>query len=275
MSGGAAVMPGVVTQQTEQAQAHAAYMSPTEYPDLQVTFTPAEVQAVRQSWNSMKDDPSSAERTNVHGTASAFFCQQFYENLLGEYPELKVLFPSIKSQASSMAGILSLVISQLENLQRVNDILTSLGKRHSRIIGVDVVHYELVGNALLRTLQDRVGDGFTIDLENAWIKLYSYIANMMLQAGEDPPVPNHGNGQQALYPVLTPTSSFTSGSESRRSAQGVARPAQGPQPTDNSQSHADAGAGAGAGASKGYNPTKSYFKSNKKKRSKKEDCLVM
>jgi hemoglobin-like flavoprotein len=262
-------MPGVVTQQAEQAQAQMPYMSPTEYADLQVVFSPEEVQAVRQSWNSMKDDPSSAERTNVHGTASAFFCQQFYENLLGEYPELKVLFPSIKSQASSMAGILSLVISQLENLQRVNDILTSLGKRHSRIIGVEVVHYELVGNALLRTLQDRVGDGFTIDLENAWIKLYSYIANMMLQAGEDPPMPQ-GSGQQTLYPVLTPSSSFTSGSESRRSAQGVSRPAQGPQPTHNPQ------AGAGAGAAKGYNPSKSYFKSNgKKKRSKKEDCLVM
>lgn len=176
------------------------------YTDLNVSFSTWEIAEIRKSWSSMRDDQleTSKEKANV-GTASAFFCQQFYENLLGEYPELSVLFPSIKSQASSMAGILSLVISQLDNLTRVREVLISLGKRHSRIIGVEVTHYELVGNALLRTLADRIQDDFTPELENAWIKFFTYITNMMLQAGEDPPLP-----AQTLYPVLTPTSSNNS-----------------------------------------------------------------
>lgn len=175
---------------------------------ISVSFTPGEIRALRGSWSSMKEDPSALEKSSVQGTASAFFCQQFYDNLLGEFPELMVLFPSLKAQASAMAGILSLVISQLESLNRVADILSSLGKRHSRIIGVEVVHYELVGNALLKTLQDRCDEDFTLELENAWIKLYSYIANLMLQAGEDPPLAVAQ--QQASFPDLTATVSGSS-----------------------------------------------------------------
>lgn len=182
------------------------YRTLDQYPELNVSFSSWEIAEIRQSWASMRDDQLevSQEKANV-GTASAFFCQQFYENLLGEYPELSVLFPSIKSQASSMAGILSLVIAQLDNLRNVRDVLIALGKRHSRIIGVEVTHYELVGNALLRTLADRLQDNFTPELENAWIKFFTYITNLMLQAGEDPPLP-----AQTLYPVLTPTDSNTS-----------------------------------------------------------------
>lgn len=162
-----------------------------QYADLNVSFSREEINLIRVSWNAMKDDPSAHEKACVQGTASAFFCQQFYDNLLGEFPELKVLFPSLKAQSSSLAGIFSLVISQLDNLPRVVEILVSLGKRHSRIIGVDVIHYELIGIAFMKTLQDRFGDAFTLEHENAWIKLYAYISNIMLQAGEDPPAPKN------------------------------------------------------------------------------------
>lgn len=195
-----------ITPDTSKGTSTDTFMSLDQYPDLNVSFSSWEIAEIRQSWASMRDDQLevSQEKANV-GTASAFFCQQFYENLLGEYPELSVLFPSIKSQASSMAGILALVISQLDNLPRVREVLISLGKRHSRIIGVEVTHYELVGNALLRTLSDRIQDEFTPELENAWIKFFTYITNLMLQAGEDPPLP-----AQTLYPVLTPVSSNNS-----------------------------------------------------------------
>lgn len=265
------------------------FIPPMEYKDLHVTFTPEEIHLIRSSWGGMKDDPSASERAIVQGTASAFFCQQFYENMLGEYPQLKVLFPSIKSQASSMAGILSLVISQLDNIPRVTDILISLGKRHSRIIGVEVQHYEIVGNALLKTLQDRAGPDFTIELENAWTKLYSFMANVMLQAGEDPPVPYPNVQQpqhQALYPVLTSSSSISESSSSapasttqgsapapRSSAKGPTG-ANGNAPAPNA---AATGPAAAAPVDQGYNPGNSYFrtKGKKKKLGKNQDCSIM
>ena len=234
----------------------------------------SKINELRRSWNSMKEDPSAQEKTIVQGTASAFFCQQFYENLLGEYPELKVLFPSIKGQASSMAGILSLVISQLENLQRVHDILTSLGKRHSRIIGVEVTHYELVGNALIRTLQDRCGDKFTIELENAWIKLYSFMANLMLQAGEDPTLQ-----QQQLQPVLTPASSMSSLNTNLNNNSNNIRQVAGStsHPNLNSPNRKPMAHQSTATMGKGYNPANSRFKAKGKgnKNSKGDGCTIM
>lgn len=217
-----------------------------QYPELSVVFTTWEISEIRQSWASMRDDKLevSQEKANV-GTASAFFCQQFYENLLGEYPELSVLFPSIKSQASSMAGILSLVIAQLDNLKSVRDVLIALGKRHSRIIGVEVAHYELVGNALLRTLSDRLQDDFSPELENAWIKFFTYITNLMLQAGEDPPLP-----AQLLYPVLTPTTSNASSSLSEPARRAL-KSRTSESSIRNVKNNAAASGSAGNGASTG------------------------
>lgn len=271
-----------------------------QYPDLNVTFSTWEIAEIRQSWASMRDDhlETSQEKANV-GTASAFFCQQFYENLLGEYPELSVLFPSIKSQASSMAGILALVISQLDNLPRVREVLISLGKRHSRIIGVEVTHYELVGNALLRTLADRIQDDFSPELENAWIKFFTYITNMMLQAGEDPPLP-----AQTLYPVLTPTSSNNSSisPEQRRALKPRASPSMNPLPTmptttastsATAREAPTASTGlpststftASSTSNGGYNPSTSHFKPSstpaggkpdkKRRGGKGGDCSIM
>jgi hemoglobin-like flavoprotein len=174
---------------TVQKHSSDKYLHPRDCPDLDISFSAQEITLLRQVWRGMRQDPVLHDRSGFHSNASAFFCQQFYDNLLAEHPELRTTFPAIKSQASAMAGILSLVISQLENLSRVDDILVSLGKRHARIIGADVVHFEMVGQALLKTLQDRCRQEFTFDVENSWIKLYSYIANVMLQAGEDSPLP--------------------------------------------------------------------------------------
>lgn len=270
------------------------FLTLDQYPDLNVVFSPWEISEIRTSWASMRDDQLevSQEKANV-GTASAFFCQQFYENLLGEYPELSVLFPSIKSQASSMAGILALVISQLDNLPRVKEVLISLGKRHSRIIGVEVTHYELVGNALLRTLSDRIQDDFTPELENAWIKFFTYITNMMLQAGEDPPLP-----AQTLYPVLTPTSSNTSSisPQARRAlkprvSDQVEKPPASSATSNSSYPASSATAPSNAyssaatsntyTSSSGYNPATSHFKTapqpkgKKKRGGKGQECSIM
>lgn len=249
-----------------------SFMTLDQYPDLNVTFSVWEIAEIRQSWASMRDDQLEVSQEKaVVGTASAFFCQQFYENLLGEYPELSVLFPSIKSQASSMAGILALVILQLDNLPRVKEVLISLGKRHSRIIGVEVTHYELVGNALLRTLADRIQDEFTPELENAWIKFFTYITNMMLQAGEDPPLP-----AQTLYPVLTPISSTNSlNTPVARRAMKPRMSDQIERPAPRSQSNASS-----ANGSSGYNPATSHFKTQlqgkkTKRGGKGQECSIM
>lgn len=118
--------------------------------------------------------------------ASSLFCRQLYFNLLSKDQTLEKMFPSIKHQAANMAGILSLTISQLENLSNLDEYLSKLGKLHSRILNIEECHFKLMGEAFVQTFQERFGSKFTKELENLWIKLYLYIANTLLQTGIDP-----------------------------------------------------------------------------------------
>ncbi|AET40853.1 uncharacterized protein Ecym_6484 [Eremothecium cymbalariae DBVPG len=129
---------------------------------------------------------SSTESFTSNNMASSLFCAQFYANLLDMDPELDKMYPSIKHQAVAYAGVLTTAISHLENLSLMDAYLNDLGKRHARILGIEPPHFELMGVAFLKTIQDRFGIHCTIELVETWSRLYSYLANSILQFGIDP-----------------------------------------------------------------------------------------
>ena len=49
-----------------------------------------------------------------------------------------------------MAGILSLTISQLENLSILDEYLAKLGKLHSRVLNIEEAHFKLMGKHLFK-----------------------------------------------------------------------------------------------------------------------------
>ncbi|CDR40615.1 CYFA0S05e02454g1_1 [Cyberlindnera fabianii] len=186
----------VSTQQTIQTH-HTATTEHSLSSDVQYThsadvklvlnFTPTEIELVRTTWKEMiSDDLSKDGATNHASIASSLFCIQFYSNLLAMEPELEKMFPSIKHQAVSFSGVLATAIINLENLSTLDDYLSNLGKRHSRILGIDPPHFELMGVALLKTFHDRFGINFSLELERCWARLYTYLANSILQFGIDP-----------------------------------------------------------------------------------------
>ncbi|QLG72325.1 hypothetical protein HG535_0D00320 [Zygotorulaspora mrakii] len=133
--------------------------------------------------------------------ASSLFCSQFYANLLSMDPDLERMFPSIKHQATAFAGVLNAAISNLENLRAIEGYLISLGKRHARILDIEPPHFELMGIAFLKTLQDRFGVHCTIELEEVWSRLYSYLANSILQFGIDPVLQLNVDKDEIIFPV--------------------------------------------------------------------------
>ncbi|EGW34981.1 uncharacterized protein SPAPADRAFT_64182 [Spathaspora passalidarum NRRL Y-27907] len=118
--------------------------------------------------------------------ATSLFCYQFYENLLSCERNLEIMFPSLRHQTTSFAAVLSIVVMQLDELTRLEDYLWKLGKRHSRILSIEPTHFEIMGEALIQTFHERFGTTFNQELEAAWIKLYLYLANSILQFGIDP-----------------------------------------------------------------------------------------
>lgn len=133
------------------------------------------------------------------------FCEQLYSNLLSLDPTLLHQFPSIHHQAQAFSSVLTMTISQLENLEVLDNYLMKLGKRHSRILNIEPFQFELLGESLVNTFYERFGRSFTQELEVLWIKLYMYLSNKMVQYGFDPITKNTGIMDEArsVYSIVS------------------------------------------------------------------------
>ncbi|KAG5358645.1 putative globin-like protein [Yarrowia sp. B02] len=186
-------------------------------------MTPHEIRLTQALWSELMNDPETLEKSAAYGTPTALFCEQFYTNLMAAHAEISSIFPSIKKQSVAVAGVFGLAIKSLNNIESLDEFLWSVGKRHNRMIGVEPIHYRWLGEAMVKTFADRFGDRFTLEVETAWIKIYSYLANKLLAADEEPNVlmfaPQKRYQQQSQPmlssspqgPGISPTSSYTGG----------------------------------------------------------------
>lgn len=161
-------------------------ISAAEQRKVSLQLNPREIASVRHTWNKMLSETNGAETDRLAVLALSTFCSQLYINLLEMDPLLEVAFPSLRHQAALMAGLILSAVNLLENLSEMDDYLVGLGKRHSRILGIEPPQFELMGEALIQTFHERFGTRFTHELEVLWIKLYMYLANSLIQFGVDP-----------------------------------------------------------------------------------------
>ena len=94
------------------------------------------------------------------------------------------LFPKkMEEQYSKLMDMLSVIIARLDRMDELNDDIAAMARRHIQY-GVRPAHYKLVGNALLWTLRQGLGQDWTLELEQAWTKCYSNLADTMMRAAE-------------------------------------------------------------------------------------------
>ena len=77
-----------------------------------------------------------------------------------------------------------LAVAALDRLETLRPALEALGRRHVGY-GVEGRHYGLVGEALLWTLEQGLGDGYTRSVRGAWTAAYSTLATIMRDAAAD------------------------------------------------------------------------------------------
>jgi hemoglobin-like flavoprotein len=73
-------------------------------------------------------------------------------------------------------------------LNRLADIeggLRELGKRHVSDYKVTRVDYDEIARAVLKTLEESLGDEFTPEIRQAWIVVYGRVAAVMTDAGDE------------------------------------------------------------------------------------------
>ena len=111
--------------------------------------------------------------------ADAFFSKRFMDN-----PNLRKMFPNdMKMQYEKLIDMLNIVVARLDRLDELTEDITEMGIRH-REYGVKPEQYAMVGNALLWTLKNGLGDDWNNDVEKAWTACYTLLSDAMIAANK-------------------------------------------------------------------------------------------
>lgn len=106
----------------------------------------------------------------------------FYSKLFDLDPTLKSLFKTdIGEQGIKLMQMLSVAVNGLNDLEAIIPAVQQLGIRHIKY-GVQDSHYDTVGEALLWTLEQGLGDEFTDEVKEAWTSVYIALATIMKDA---------------------------------------------------------------------------------------------
>ena len=132
--------------------------------------TEQQIELVQDTWNAVA--PISDQASDI-----------FYNRLFEIEPSVRSLFPEdMSEQKKKLMQTLAVCVNGLKNFETIQNAVVELGKRH---VDYDVKdeHYEVVGNALLYTLEVGLGDRFTSEVQDAWADTYQTLATIMIEAG--------------------------------------------------------------------------------------------
>lgn len=109
----------------------------------------------------------------------------FYDRLFELDPGLRRLFKDdMSEQKHHLMTTLAFAVSGLDKPDRILPAVRQLGIRHIGY-GVQDYHYQIVGQALLWTLGQGLGEQFTSEVEAAWTAVYTLLAATMQEAARE------------------------------------------------------------------------------------------
>jgi hemoglobin-like flavoprotein len=136
------------------------------------SMTPSQVTLIRESWSAVEP---------IADTAAGLF----YGRLFELDPAIERLFrrTDMAAQRKVLMQTLTVVVKSLDKLDQLVPAVQALGRRHAGY-GVREEHYATVGSALLWTLEQGLGAGFTPAVREAWTLAYGTLASVMIDAAK-------------------------------------------------------------------------------------------
>lgn len=132
-------------------------------------MTQEQITLVQQSWQTVLP---AAKQTGL----------LFYQKLFAAAPQLRTLFGAdVGPQANKLVTVLGYLVSKLNRMDELLPEVEHLGRRHNAY-GTQPAHYEAVGQCLVATLKEGLGNNWTPEMQNAWITAYNTLKNVMIVA---------------------------------------------------------------------------------------------
>ncbi|HWE17813.1 MAG TPA: globin domain-containing protein [Hyphomicrobiaceae bacterium] len=134
-------------------------------------MTPESIARVRETW---------ALVAPIADTAADLF----YQRLFALDPRLRLMFGSTDwaAQRRKLVHALNLAVASLDRVQEIAPRLEALGSRHAASYGVQDCHYDTVGEALIATLKQGLGEAWTAEAAAAWKEAYDIVSGAMRRA---------------------------------------------------------------------------------------------
>lgn len=131
-------------------------------------ITDRQILLVKNSWSYIVTDSEDAG-------------QLFYQRLFEVAPSVKHMFASdTREQSRKLMNMVTLIVTKLQNLNEIMDGIRGLAQRHGKY-GAKPEHYAIVGECLVWTLQQGLGDRWNNETEEAWTVVYGVLSDAMIK----------------------------------------------------------------------------------------------
>lgn len=150
-------------------------------------MSPEQKSLVKQTWQKV---------VPMADTAARLFYDRLFEIDATTRPLFKATNPA--EQRRKLIQALTVVVEGFDHLEALVPTLADLGRRHAQY-GVTDGHYDTVGAALLWTLEQGLGSGWTPEVKAAWSAAYAQLANVMRGAAGEGSAPRRNVTREASF----------------------------------------------------------------------------
>ncbi len=106
----------------------------------------------------------------------------FYKELFHLDLQLKTVFSgSVVFLNRKFTNMLS-TLKNVKHLEKIEDSISKMGERHIRQYGAEIKHFPTMKQALLNTLAQHLGDGYTPELNEAFNDVFDDVSAIMQRA---------------------------------------------------------------------------------------------
>jgi len=129
-------------------------------------MTPQQIELVKKTWVLVVPIADKA-------------AELFYGRLFELEPSYRAMFKhDMTEQGKKLMKTINIAVEALDDVEPLVPTLKQMGADHAGY-GVVDRDYNVVGAALLWTLEQGLGDAFTDEVRNAWAAVYDVLANTM------------------------------------------------------------------------------------------------